>query len=443
MVLKVGIDFGTSNSGVGIYQDNQVHVLPIDSNNIVPEVVKTILYITQDYQHFIGQEAVELYYKQNINRQRRFVKKWAGEIDYRGSDMHYVRDIYVYVDELQPGRLLQFIKTALRSEKYQGTQVFDRYYSLSDIISAYLLALKQRAEALLGDEIYGVALGKPVKFSQDSEQDLKAQNTLHQAALEAGFKQVDFELEPVAAALYYELSLSKPQNALIFDFGGGTLDLTIMRLGDPHHRNVYASGGINIAGSDFDRAIIQKRMLPHFGKGLVQHDPEIVNLIQTLPDWAALPELSTPRAKAELERAIQAGEAPVRLKALESLIFNDLAFSFYNMVEATKITLSSWGVAVASMKEKDLDIWELYTRRQFEKDIHEHGEQIEQVLMDTVTASGLELDQIDAVVKTGGSSNIPVFSEMLGRIFGTDKVKASDVFNSVTAGLAIKAHQSS
>ena len=267
MGLKVGIDFGTSNSGVAIYQGDQVHVLPIDSNNIVPEVVKTILYITQDYRHFIGQEAVELYYKQNINRQRRFVKKWTGEIDYRGSDMHYVRDIYVYEDELQPGRLLQFIKTALRSEKYQGTQVFERYYSLSDIISAYLLALKLRAEDLLGEDIHGVTLGRPVRFSQDGEQDRKAQSTLHQAAMEAGFKQVDFELEPVAAALYYELSLSKPQNVLIFDFGGGTLDLTIMRLGDPHHRNVYASGGISIAGSDFDRAIIQKRMLPHFGKG--------------------------------------------------------------------------------------------------------------------------------------------------------------------------------
>jgi hypothetical chaperone protein len=443
MELKVGIDFGTSNSGVAIYKGDQVHVLPIDSKNLVPEVVKTILYITQDYRHFIGQEAVELYYKQNINRQRRFVKKWTGEIDYRGSDMHYVRDIYVYVDELQPGRLLQFIKTALRSEKYQGTQVFERYYSLSDIISAYLSALKQRAETLLGDEISGATLGRPVIFSQNREQDQKAQNTLHQAALDAGFKQVDFELEPVAAALYYELSLSKPQNVLIFDFGGGTLDLTIMRLGDPHHRNVYASGGISIAGSDFDRAIIQKRMLAHFGKGLVQHDPEIVNLIHTLPDWAALPELSTPRAKAELERAIQAGEAPVRLKALESLIFNDLAFSFYNMIEATKITLSSGGVAVASMKEEDLDIWELYTRSQFEKDIREHRKQIEQVLMDTVTASGLEPAQIDAVVKTGGSSNIPMFSLLLERIFGNDRVKASDVFNSVTAGLAIKAHQKS
>src|SRR4030042_98768 len=104
MRLKVGIDFGTSNSGVAIYRGDKVHVLPIDGKNLVPEVVKTILYITRDYRHFIGQEAVELYYKQNINRQRRFVKKWSGEIDYRGSDMHYVRDIYVYVDELQPDR---------------------------------------------------------------------------------------------------------------------------------------------------------------------------------------------------------------------------------------------------------------------------------------------------------------------------------------------------
>jgi hypothetical chaperone protein len=441
MALHVGLDFGTSNSGVAIYQGDQVHVLPIDAKNIVPEVVKTILYITQDFQHFIGQEAVELYYKQNINRQRRFVKKWSGEIDYRGSDMHYVRDIYVYVDELQPGRLLQFIKTALRSEKYQGTQVFERYYSLSDIIAAYLQSLKQRAETLLGEEIQGVTLGRPVKFSQDVEQDQTAQNTLLQAALEAGFKQVYFEFEPVAAALYYELTLAEPQNVLVFDFGGGTLDLTIMRLGDPHRRTVYASGGISIAGSDFDRAIIEKRMLPHFGKGLVQHDPEILKLIETIPDWAALPELSTPRAKAELERAIQAGEAPVRLKALEALIFNDLAFSFYNMVEATKIALSNQGVAVASMKEKDLDIWELYTRIQLEKDIQHQRQQIEQVLMETVSASGLEPKQIDAVVKTGGSSNIPAFSAMLGRVFGTEKVKATDVFNSVTAGLAIKAYQ--
>jgi hypothetical chaperone protein len=427
---------------VAVYRDGQVHVLPIDGKNIVPEVVKTILYITRDYRHFIGQEAVELYYKQNINRQRHFVQKWTGEIDYRGADMHYVRDIYTYVDELQPGRLLQFIKAALRSEKYQGTQVFERYYYLSDIIAGYLRLLKQRAEDLLHEEINGVTLGRPVRFATDEVQDRKAQETLRQAALEAGFQQVAFELEPVAAALYYELTLTQPQNVLVFDFGGGTLDLTIMRLGDAKQRQVYASGGISIAGSDFDRAIIEKRMLPHFGNGMVHHDRAIQRLIDTIPDWTALPELSTPQARAELQRAIQAGEVPVRLKALEALIFNDLAFSFYNMVEGTKISLSSQAVALARMKEKDLDIWELYTRSQFEKDILEMYQQIEQVILDTISASGMQPEQIDAVVKTGGSSNIPLFSAMLVQIFEAHKVKASDVFNSVTAGLAIKAYQS-
>ena len=441
MGIKVGIDFGTSNSGVAIYRDGQVSVLPIDDRNVVPQVVKTILYITRDYRHLIGQEAVELYYKQNINRQRRFVKKWAGEIDYHGGELNYVRDVYVYVDELQPGRLLQYIKTTLRSEKYRGTQVFDRFYSPADIISGYLKVIKERAEKLLGEKISGVTIGRPVQFSSDPALDRKAQNTLEQAALEAGFDQVDLELEPVAAALYYELSLSRPQNVLIFDFGGGTLDLTILRLGDPKQRVVYASGGIGIAGSDFDRAIIEKRMLTHFGNGIVHHERIINELIDTIPDWASLPELSTPRARAELERAIQGGIAPVRLKALEALIFNDLAFSFYNMVESAKISLSSQAVVIAWMKEKNLDLWELYTRSQFEQDIREYQEQIEKVLLETLAASGMEPGQIDAVVKTGGSSNIPLFTNMLVRIFGSQKVVTSDIFSSVTAGLAIRANQ--
>lgn len=441
MGLKVGIDFGTSNSGVAVFNGRQLRLLPIDRQNVMPEVIKTILYITRDYKHHIGQEAVELYYKHNVNRLRRFVKKWVGEIDYRGSDMFYVRDIYTYVDELKPGRLLQFIKTALRSEHYDGTQVFDQYYTITDIITVYLRELKQRAEALLHEEISGVTLGRPVRFSTVDRQDQKAEATLRQAASEAGFREVAFEFEPVAAALFYERTLESPQNVLIFDFGGGTLDITIMRLGDPRRRKVYASGGIGVAGSDFDRAIIQTRLLAHFGKGKVHSQPEILELINAVSDWTALPDLSTPQARGQLEQAIRAGKAPARLKALESLIFNDLAFSFFNVVEEAKIELSSQGAAVISLKDKDIDIWELYTRSQFEKDIRDYQSQIERVLLDTVIASGLEPEEIDSVVTTGGSSNIPLFAELLARIFGVKRVIAADVFSSVTAGLAIKAYQ--
>jgi hypothetical chaperone protein len=446
MSVRVGLDFGTSNSGVAVSDGRQVRVLPIDRQNILPEVVKTILYITRDDHVYIGQEAVELYYKHNVNRLRRFVKKWVGEVEYRGADMFYVTDVYTYEDELQPGRLLQYLKTALRktngSDHYSGTQIFSRYYKVVDLVQTYLGSLRARAEELLGEEISGVTLGRPVKFSELPEMDRQAEETLRQAALGAGFKEVDFELEPVAAARYYEQSLDKPQTALIFDFGGGTLDIAILRLGDPKNREIFASSGIDIAGSDFDRTIIQKRMLPHFGSEGASSYHDIMELIQAVPDWMTLPELSTPHIWQALQTAIQKEVAPVRLKTLQSLIFNDLAFSFYNQVEAAKIALSSQGGAVIALQAQDIDLWELYTRRQFEQDIAGYRQTIEKLLVDTVAAAGLEPGQIDAVVKTGGSANIPAFTAMLERIFGKEKVKASNAFSSVTAGLAIKAYHS-
>jgi molecular chaperone DnaK (HSP70) len=112
-------------------------------------------------------------------------------------------------------------------------------------------------------------------------------------------------------------------------------------------------------------------------------------------------------------------------------------------VEASKIALSSQGATVITLREQGIDLWELYTRSQFEQDIHEQQRRIEQVLFDVVQASGLEPGEIDAVVKTGGSSNIPVFTAMLQRIFGAGRVVESNTFSSVVAGLAIRAHEKS
>jgi hypothetical chaperone protein len=439
--IRVGIDFGTSNSGVAWYDGSNVHLLPIDPSNVDPGVVKSVLYITSDHQAYIGQEAISYYYQHNINRMRRFVKKRYGEIDYHGSDgMFYVRDIFVLVDELMPGRLLQFIKTGLRSDGYGGTLIFDKYYSLTDIIRVYLGELKRRAERLLETEISGVTLGRPVKFYDDPQKDQRSQNVLREAALQAGFGDVDFEFEPVAAALYYELSLRQPENVLIFDFGGGTLDITVMRLGDPRGRQVFSSGGIGIAGSDFDRAIIERRMLEHFGRNATD-DIEIDTLIGSISDWQVLPQLSTPEMKARLERAAVKSKVPTRLKALEALIFNDLSFQFYNKVEAAKILLSTQASAEVKMQAENLHIWELLTRLQFEADIADYMKRIEACLAETVANSGLRLDQIDTVIRTGGSSSIPAFIAMLERTFGVEKVRKSDLFGSVTSGLAIRAAQ--
>jgi hypothetical chaperone protein len=359
--------------------------------------------------------------------------------------MFYVRDVFVLVDELKPGRLMQYLKTVLRkpggAADYSGTQVFDRFYSIAEIIQAYLSILKQRAEQELGDEVSGVTLGRPVKFSDSPAIDQQAEDTLRLAAARAGFTDIGFELEPVAAGLYYEKTLSSPQIAMVFDFGGGTLDIAILRLGDPKDRRVYASGGIGIAGSDFDRTIIQKRFLPQFGLEQVSHRPELLELVQAVPDWIALPELSTPINRQNLEDAIHQKIAPVQLRALQALIFNDLAFSFYDRVEGGKIALSDQGAAVISLSEQGIDLWELYTRAQFELDIRDYRMQIEEKVLDVIKNSGLAPEQIDAVVKTGGSSGIPAFSEMLAKIFDRNRLVVSNTFSSVAAGLAIRAFE--
>ena len=443
MGKSVGLDFGTSNSGVAVLEGEKVRLLPLDPKNPLPEVMKSILYVTREHQYFIGQEAVELYYRHNVNRVRRFEKRWAGAIRVIASEVDYMHDVFVDVDVLKPGRLLQYLKTVLRkgggSADIRGTQMFDRYYTVTDLVSVYLKALKNRAETILGEEIFGVTLGRPVKFSDDPILDQQAQEALKNAAVNAGFQKVDFELEPVAAAYFYEQTLTKPQNVLVFDFGGGTLDIAIMRLGDPDNRRIYASGGIDIAGTDFDRVIIENRLLQHFGQGRVHRMPEIQELIETVPDWIALPELSTPIIKNILDKAIKNGIAPVRLSTLRALIFDDLAFSFYNQVETAKISLSERGATLIQIQTGALDLWELYARSQFETDIADYKAKIEAVLLETVAESGLKPAQIDAVVRTGGSSSIPLFIEMLENIFGKRKVIASNTFSSVAAGLAIRA----
>lgn len=444
--VHVGLDFGTSNSGIAWFDGSRMHLLPLDPQNVLPEVVRSILYITRDYQALIGQKAVELYYRQNVNRPRQYVRKWAGEIEFQGAELYFIRDTYVDVDELKPGRLMQYLKTSLRKGKsdalYQGTQVFERYYRLVDLLQTFLAELKARAEALLDASIVGVTLGRPVYFSDDPALDRQAEDTLREAALAAGFQTVNFELEPSAAARYYAQSIDQTRNILVFDFGGGTLDIAILRLGKDLEPTVYASGGIGLAGSDFDQAIIRQRLMPYFGLGRLNARPDLNELVTAIPDWSSLPELSTPRNRHLLDKAISDGIAPVQLKALQALIYQNLAFSFYNQVEAAKIALSSSGAAVIAMEEPGIDLWELYTRAQFETDIADYRQQIRATLIKTINASGLEPAQIDAVVKTGGSSHIPRFTKMLAEIFGAEKIIQTNTFSSVAAGLAICAYQS-
>jgi hypothetical chaperone protein len=452
--MRIGLDFGTTNSGAAVFDGQRVRVLPLDPAGRDPGVVRSTLYVTREHEVSIGQEAVDAYYRENVGRPSKMVRLYLGEIEltfgvvesvkgYPGGPATIVREVYALVDELTPGRILRSLKSVLASG-YEGTTIFDRTYQLEDLIAIYLREMRERAEAETGEIVDGVVLGRPVVFvdSGGEADDQRAEDRLRCAAEMAGFRDVTFELEPVAAALYYELVTAKPQNVLVFDLGGGTLDITVMRIGEPGVREVFATGGVGIAGDVFDQRIVEGLLLDHFGRGSMYGGDEAPfprQYTDPLVHWQTIPALHKPETLRFLQEAQRTGSHPSRVRALESLLINNYAIRLIDEVERAKIVLSLEHFATIQLAGDDINVWQPITRTQFEALIAEAVRRIEACVQGTLERSGLGVGDIDAVVRTGGAAQIPCFVEMLGRIFEPEKVILSDVFSGVTAGLAIRA----
>jgi hypothetical chaperone protein len=496
--MRIGLDFGTTNSGAATFDGGRVHVFPLDrsakrsrqnSASHDPTVIRSTLYITRDHELFIGQEAVETYYRQNIGRPSKMVRQHVGEIEMTLGDVGsvkgypvgpstFVRDVHVLVDELTPGRFLRSLKSGLATT-YEGTTIFGRYYELEELIALYLREIRERVEGETGQAVEGVVLGRPVNFGgggeaavwaldqrtrsplsldQRTRGNRRAEGRLRRAAEMAGFKEIAFELEPVAAALHYELRASGPQNVVVFDLGGGTSDITVMHIGEPGKRRVFATGGLGIAGDVFDQRVIGALLLDHFGHGsTVRTCPSAESTLahgeargedampfpsqytDALVNWQVIPELTRPETLHFFHLAQINGSHPARIRALESLLVNNYAARLFDEVEQAKIALSDAHFALIRLTGDDIDVWQPLTRSQFETLIADETRCIKACLLDTLDRSGLSVDEIDAVVRTGGSAQIPHFIEMLGQIFGPEKLVLTEVFGSVTAGLAIRA----
>jgi len=121
------------------------------------------------------------------------------------------------------------------------------------------------------------------------------------------------------------------------------------------------------------------------------------------------------------------------------ILINNYAIRLYDEVERAKIALSSAYFDTIQLTGEDIDVWQPITRAQFEALIAVETRRIEDCLLDTLERSGLDPEQIDAVVRTGGSAQIPRFVEILGQIFDSEKVVLSGVFSGLMAGLAIQA----
>ena len=374
-------------------------------------------------------------------------KVWVGEIEVRAEDMYYVQDVYVFVDVLSPGRLFLSIKSGLRDESYLGTIVGQFYYPLEDIISLYLTVTKTRAEKQLGRELKQVVLGRPVRFAFEPEHDELAQRRLLDAALRAGYEEVWFQYEPVAAAYDYAQTISQTENVLVFDFGVGTLDVTVMRLepGGKGHE-ILATGGIPVAGDVFDQKMTRAKLPKHFGEGShysTEHKKMPIPgwIYDIFSDWQRLLELQYPENREILDEIAKTAHRPREIAALQKLVGDNYGLQMFDSVEQAKRRLSEDMGTLIHFNGPGFNIRQMVTRTEFETIIRKEVQAIDQHLDEMLAESGLTADEIDSVIRTGGSAEIPVFKTMLLSRFGPEKVRAVDTFSSVTAGLGICARQ--
>jgi hypothetical chaperone protein len=294
-----------------------------------------------------------------------------------------------------------------------------------------------------------------VHFSNpaDAELDAFAAGRLQAAIQLAGFDEIVFEYEPVAAAYAYEARLARDERILIGDFGGGTSDFTIVSVG-PGVRargrqpsDIIGTDGVAIAGDAFDKGIIRNLVAPRLGLGGEYLSPPDKFLpvpswpYERLERWHYLSFLKSPQTLEMLERIQRTASTPERLEAFLLLIKHELGYQLHEAVQRTKFELSAVTESEFSFASGPVTIRKKVTRSDFERWIAGELTAIAACVDRLMLASRLKSADIDRVFLTGGSSFVPAVRRIFFERFGDEKVTGGEELTSVATGLALRARE--
>jgi hypothetical chaperone protein len=349
------------------------------------------------------------------------------------------------------GRLIRSIKKFLPSESYTGSWIDDRVVRLEDLIGYFLLEMRKRACAELGFDVTKVVLGRPAKFSEDPVKDKLAQFRLEKAAQIAGFTDVSFLPEPLAAAFDLRRRLRENKTVLVVDLGGGTSDFTVIQIGPEKFRDqdVLAMGGVSIAGDVIDGEFMKTHVAPYLGSKVRYKVPLGSNILEMpkslLDHICSAADIAQMRKSDHFEffRSLQnwalRDEDRKALDRLFALVEDQQGFKIFESIDKVKRMFSSATRAEFKFDYPSIEIDFEIENVDFQASISSAVEKIFKCLDETVAAAGLTREKIDIVYCTGGTSKLKSIERGLIQRFGQEKVQGQDAFHSVIHGLAARA----
>ena len=441
--MRLGIDFGTTNSAIAFYEDGRFITVRTNPGNENPFVLPSLIYIDREQHNTVGIEAAFAYLEHDTGRPVRWRRRVVGsaEIIVAGRDadaIRYEQELAALVDVAAHGRLLQSIKTILRNPEYDGTRIFERFHTVDQLISLLLTALRDCAQAHFGADCEEVVIGRPVRFAEDKRVDARAEEILYTAAWMAGFRDIRFAAEPLAVTWLHHVRSATRNTSLVFDFGGGTLDLTLARVGGAQPPEILANRGVLVGGDDLDRALMRS-LTRHFGRGVTDRAGRLfpADWLEMLTSWQTMSDLSRPHNLERIREFQHDSSNPQALRALEALVTRNLGYQLFRTIEGAKRELSDHMETTLVFEHGPIQIREQITRERFERMIARELAAVAEGLQQVVADAGLQPADIDVVLRTGGSSAVPAFVEMLAQRFGAERLTELEPLVSVVGGMAV------
>ena len=410
----IGLDFGTANTSVAVNSEGQINVLNLEGQS--GSIPSTLFFgFDDDYVEF-GEAAFERYY---------------------------------FGDR---GRFLRSFKSALGTSTIDHTiRVKLNTYSIKDIIQQYIGEVLNRAEAELGNPIKNLVVGRPVSFvDDDSEADGLAQDALKDVVGNLGVENIEFQLEPIAAALNYGVTVRGEEMVLVIDIGAGTSGFSVVKfLSDGSDENVdsqvIANCGIHIGGNDFDKQIALHRVMNFFGyQQCYKRRPELEvanSYFFNASSWHQIDLLYDRKVITALNELKPQVLEPETFTRFIELIESRQPHKVLGAVEKTKRQFASSDEALIELPFVDDGLNIEMTSADFQNVSNSMCEDIIRTANHAIADAGLAKADIDTVYVTGGSMGISHLHNMVLAEYPDSKVIDGDRSTAVARGLALDAQR--
>jgi hypothetical chaperone protein len=454
-MIGVGVDFGTSNSTVAWFDGRQLRFVGIETNS---PILPTAVHLSKEYEGTTGAAAIERYVQENTARLVHLVPEILGQAARsieNSSPEHEMAELTTsrnavfgpLIDHGLPGRLFLGLKRLLGNPAIGRIFVFNRPYRLVALLTPVLLRLHEAVQKELRAPVSRAHIGRPVNFEGvESSRNSLAVSRLTEACAHAGFRTIEFYPEPIAATLSFlwQRRVTGNGTVLTVDFGGGTLDLSVIRFSGAKF-DVLSTAGADLGGDRIDQLIFRRLLFPLLGEGEAwsrQIDGRTVETLfpfneyeEGILNWAITHTLNQNKYKTRLTELIAVGNAAsVKFQRLKDLINYNYSYSVFSAIKRAKAELSTRESSSIEIPELNLTV--TFTRAQLNEILAPMMDQVTELVYQVVGRASLPMNRIDLVVRTGGSSQIVAVRQLLEGMF-PDKVTEHDPFTGVAGGLAI------